>query len=329
MPAAGTWLIFDVNETVLNLHPVQEIVNKVTGNPLGFDLFFTKLLTTSHVYAMTGLGSDFTVMQKASLFAVCEAFGKTATDADFDAIKTAMASMPAHEEVPAALDELKKRGWKLCAFSNSTLESLTKGLTGAGIVDKFDSILSVQGNRHCKPYHSTYQYALGGAPLPLPCTPPPHPHPAWAARPDPWCTRAHPPTSQSLAPSRPTASWSLATTGTWRAAWRSASAPRGSSARARLSSRRRTRRRTPRPTSAASSSAHSPTRSMASERCPPRRSARALPRLRGPKRTTPLPQTSMRIRHRTHRGRGLRIARACVSNNLSSFEARRRPNITQ
>ena len=113
--AANAWLIFDINETVLDFHPVQEVVNRITGSPLGFDMWFTKLITTSHVYAMTGAGADFTTMQRASIFAVCEAFGKVATEADFEAIKAAMATMPAHKEVPAALDDLKKRGWKCVA----------------------------------------------------------------------------------------------------------------------------------------------------------------------------------------------------------------------
>ena len=71
-----------------------------------------------------------------------------------------MGTMPCHEEVPAALKELKKRGWKLCAFSNSKLAALTKGLQNAGIAHLFDSILSVEGNGANKPLHSTYQYSL-------------------------------------------------------------------------------------------------------------------------------------------------------------------------
>ena len=160
MPAAGKWLIFDINETCLDLAPVEAIVNSMTGSDHGFNLFFNRLITASHVSSFTGTYLGFTALQKASLKATCEVFGKPFSDESFERMKTAMGNMAAHGEVPAALDELRKRGWKLCAFSNSTLAALTTGLERAGIADKYDKILSVDGNRAFKPLHSTYQYAM-------------------------------------------------------------------------------------------------------------------------------------------------------------------------
>ena len=39
-----TWLIFDVNETVLDLGPVERVVNEKLGDDRGFDYFFNKVL---------------------------------------------------------------------------------------------------------------------------------------------------------------------------------------------------------------------------------------------------------------------------------------------
>ena len=110
----GTWLIFDVNETVLDLGPVEEVVNEKLGDDRGFDYFFNKVLSTSHVAAHTGAGADFTQMQKCSLMAIHQALGKKTgrdlTEDDWTAVRTAMGTMPCHPDVPKALDELKKRG---------------------------------------------------------------------------------------------------------------------------------------------------------------------------------------------------------------------------
>ena len=161
MPAAGTWLIFDINETCLDLAPVEKIINALTGSEHGFNLFFNRLITSSHVSSFTGAYPGFTTLQKAALKATLESFGKPFSDDDLEKVKAAFgAEVRAHAEVPAALDELRKRGWKLCAFSNSTLAALTLGLERAGIADKYDRILSVEGNRAFKPLHSTYQYAM-------------------------------------------------------------------------------------------------------------------------------------------------------------------------
>ena len=109
----GTWLVFDINETVLSLEPVEKKVNEVLKNPRGFDFWFNKVLTTSHVYAHTGSGADFTAMQKYALFSTAKALGTSGvTDADWDAIRQTMGTMPCHAEVPEALKELKRKNVK-------------------------------------------------------------------------------------------------------------------------------------------------------------------------------------------------------------------------
>ena len=65
-----------------------------------------------------------------------------------------------YADVPPGLDALASNGWRLVAFSNSPLAVLSAQLQGAGLYDKYDAVVSVEGPRVYKPARVTYEHAL-------------------------------------------------------------------------------------------------------------------------------------------------------------------------
>ena len=63
-----------------------------------------KVLSTSHVYAHTGMGADFTHIQKCSLWAIHQALGKKTgkdlTDKDWDDVRMTMGTLQTCNPMP-------------------------------------------------------------------------------------------------------------------------------------------------------------------------------------------------------------------------------------
>ena len=68
-----------------------------------------------------------------------------------------MRTLPAHADVPAALDRLRSAGARMAALSNSPLDVSTAQLEHAGIAGRFDAIVSADEVRALKPRPEPYR----------------------------------------------------------------------------------------------------------------------------------------------------------------------------
>jgi len=151
--------IFDINETTLDLSPARAVVDELLG-PRGFDLFFGRLLQTSMVVTATDSYQDFGALAASALDSAAQTVGVVLPDDGVDRFGAAMASLPVYPDVPAGLDRLKAADWTLVALTNSARTSVEAQLAGAGVADRFDHILSVEGVRAFKPVAAPYRMAL-------------------------------------------------------------------------------------------------------------------------------------------------------------------------
>jgi 2-haloacid dehalogenase len=81
------------------------------------------------------------------------------SDPDRDAIAAELRRLPAHPEVPAALDRLGRAGLRLAALTNSTEEVARAQLEHAGIIGRFEQVLSADMVRRLKPAPEPYLLA--------------------------------------------------------------------------------------------------------------------------------------------------------------------------
>lgn len=152
-------LLFDVNETLLDLSPLHSSINEFLGKPDASQLWFTRLLQYSLVMTVSQRYAPFNEIAAATLKMLTKSFGKDARDEDIKAALSTMSVLSPYPEVPDALARLKEKGYRLVALTNSSQTSLKNQLEHAGISDFFEKQLSVDTIQKYKPHKEIYQWA--------------------------------------------------------------------------------------------------------------------------------------------------------------------------
>jgi len=155
------WL-FDINETLLDLTPVETVLQRAAGQP-GTPLlgpWFDTLIQTALTLAAAGRYEDFGRLGAAAAADVADRSGGTWADADGAALRAAFGALPAQPDVVPAFEALRARGDRLVPFGNSPLATIETQLRGAGLVDLVDDVVSVEMAGALKPAPQTYATAL-------------------------------------------------------------------------------------------------------------------------------------------------------------------------
>jgi 2-haloacid dehalogenase len=152
-------IVFDVNETLLDLETLQPTFERIFDDPTAMRLWFANLITYSEALTLAGVYVPFTDIGAAVLSMLAATRGIAITDADGAELTDRFASMPPHPEVPAALRRLSDSGFRLFTLTDNTLDISGRQLQKAGVIDLFERRFSVDETvRRHKPapeaYHS-------------------------------------------------------------------------------------------------------------------------------------------------------------------------------
>jgi 2-haloacid dehalogenase len=152
-------IVFDVNETLLDLAPLDPLFEQALGNAGLRQQWFARMLQLAFVGGLTDRYVDFTTAQRAALAMTARIGGVELDDAEAQRIVGAMRSLPAHPDVPDAVDRLKAEGFMLATLTNSPLDVAHDQLRNAGLTDRFDAILSADQVQALKPKREAYALA--------------------------------------------------------------------------------------------------------------------------------------------------------------------------
>jgi 2-haloacid dehalogenase len=152
-------LVFDVNETLLDLNAIREPFARAFGDPSPAGEWFARLLHGSLVATLTDSYDDFGTIGRRALDVVAGRRGVALSDEERDAILGTMRRLPAHPEVPGALARLRDAGFRLATLTNSSHAAVTAQLAFAGLTDAFEASLSVEDVRRFKPAPEPYRMA--------------------------------------------------------------------------------------------------------------------------------------------------------------------------
>ena len=152
-------LVFDVNETLLDLAALDPHFERIFGDPSAAAAWFAQLLQHSMVATLTGRYRDFSELGRDALVLTARRRAVTLSDEDVERVLGAMTNLPPHSDVRPALDRLRDSGFRLTALSNSPARGLQAQLAGAGLVDVFEHILSVDEVQRFKPHPDVYRMA--------------------------------------------------------------------------------------------------------------------------------------------------------------------------
>jgi 2-haloacid dehalogenase len=152
-------IVFDVNETLLDLNAIRPTFDRIFDDPAALRLWFSGLITYSQALTLSGAYVPFTEIGPAVLRMLGATRGITISDADGAELSNQFASMPPHPEVPGALRRLRDHGFRLFTLTDNTLEVSGRQLGQAGLTDLFERRFSVDETvRRHKPapeaYHS-------------------------------------------------------------------------------------------------------------------------------------------------------------------------------
>jgi 2-haloacid dehalogenase len=155
-------IIFDVNETLLNLESMRKSVGDAIGERDDLlPLWFSTMLHHSLVVSATGEYDSFGNIGVAALQMVAEINGISITKENAkQAILTPLRSLPAHPDVAQGLAKLKAQGYKLVTLTNSSLKGVQLQLKNANLSQYFDANLSIESVGVFKPHLSTYKWAI-------------------------------------------------------------------------------------------------------------------------------------------------------------------------
>ena len=157
-------ILFDVNETLLDLTPLKESVGKALGNrPELAPLWFTTLLQYSLVTTVAHQYLDFGEIGAACLRMVARNRGIDLSEENAKEAVAPMRSLPPHADVIPALGGLRDAGYRLFTLTNSSKTAVADQMKYAGLTEFFESSLSVEEVGKFKPHADVYRWAAGRA----------------------------------------------------------------------------------------------------------------------------------------------------------------------
>src|ERR1051326_8579071 len=114
-------LIFDVNETLLNLNALECHFERVFGGDGKGMLceWFDQVILYAEALTLAGDYSNFSDVARAAIEMTAQAQQVDLSEADAQQIAGGLRTLPAHPEVPAALDRLKSAGFRMVTLTNS------------------------------------------------------------------------------------------------------------------------------------------------------------------------------------------------------------------
>jgi 2-haloacid dehalogenase len=160
-------IVFDVNETLLDLRTMEPTFERIFGDKKGMRLWFAELILYSAALTVAGCYVPFTDIGAAVMKMQADTKGIEITEVDKQELKDKFSTMPPYPEVPTALRKLRDSGFRLFTLTDNLLEVQTRQLTHGGIVDLFERRFSADGVKHHKPSRQAYGYVekeLGVAP---------------------------------------------------------------------------------------------------------------------------------------------------------------------
>ena len=153
-------VLFDVNETLSDMSPLGQRFVDVGAPELTAKVWFASLLRDAFALTAAGGTARFATLASAGLRSALT--GPPLTRDLDDAIEHVMSGfrdLTVHPDVPDGVRGLKAAGLRLATLSNGSADVADRLLTGAGLRQEFEQLLSVEGAGVWKPAPGSYAYA--------------------------------------------------------------------------------------------------------------------------------------------------------------------------
>jgi 2-haloacid dehalogenase len=152
-------VVFDVNETLLDLSPMKRVFEEMFGTADVLGEWFARLLHGSLVANHLDRYRPFSEIAVEQLLALARRRGVDLGEAEAREVVSHMRNLPPHPDVVPALESLTRTGHRLATLTNNPQEALDAQLANAGIAGFFEATLTVEPVAKFKPAPEPYLYA--------------------------------------------------------------------------------------------------------------------------------------------------------------------------
>ncbi|GAB3164365.1 haloacid dehalogenase type II [Telluribacter humicola] len=153
-------LLFDVNETLLDLSEMKSRMNETIGNEFAFTHWFTLMLQYSLIDTVTNQYHSFGEIGHATFEMVEDIYGNKIPDEEAQELLGMIRQLPPHPDVEPGLTMLRDAGFQLVALTNGADEALEQQMESSGLAGYFDFLFSVDSVKKYKPAPDPYRYVL-------------------------------------------------------------------------------------------------------------------------------------------------------------------------
>jgi len=160
-------LVFDVNETLLDLSALDAPFGEVFGDAAVRREWFAELLHQAMTTTITGPYVDFAELGASALDVVAQRRGQTLSVDEQDRILSAMTRLPPHDDAHPALQRLQEEGVRMVALSNGPPNTLHAQLQSADLAGYFEQIFSADTAQRLKPAPEPYHMVADEMNVPI------------------------------------------------------------------------------------------------------------------------------------------------------------------
>ncbi|MBZ9628866.1 haloacid dehalogenase type II [Psychroflexus sp. CAK1W] len=153
-------LIFDVNETLLDLSVLKSRINAMLDDSKAFEDWFSKLIQMAMVETLTDTYSDFGDIGLATLKMTAEKHSTFVSEEELKRCLNLIKKLEPHPEVKTALKKLTSNGFRLVALTNGGSETLKQQMKYSGLGVLLEGLYSVEAVRKFKPHPDAYRHVL-------------------------------------------------------------------------------------------------------------------------------------------------------------------------
>jgi 2-haloacid dehalogenase len=152
-------LVFDVNETLIDLAPLRIDFEDVFGDAEAMGEWFARMLHGSLVANQLDEYRHFGVIGVEALLLVAERRHIKIDESTATELVTRLAILPAHKDVIPALERLLDAGFRTAALTNGSTKAANVQIENAGLHTFIQRVISVEEVGKFKPDPAPYHHA--------------------------------------------------------------------------------------------------------------------------------------------------------------------------
>jgi len=157
-------LVFDVNETLLDLATLDDLIAEVVGggpgNPQPRREWFDRMIRSALTLTAAGRYVTFGALAGAALRDVAGEHGREVSDEQVHRLGAGIRHLPAHPDVEPGLTRLREAGHRIVTLTNSVLDVAEEQLATSGLRAFVDAVYSADQVRRLKPAAEPYRLVL-------------------------------------------------------------------------------------------------------------------------------------------------------------------------